>query len=450
MKSWKKRWKSELDAVIPDLREDVKRQPIVTGAPHPKRPNKKLLWGGLGGLGGLAAVVCVVLLCVLLPPKPAAASPQAYVFLYEINPAVTVSTDSHGTVTGVAAANADADIVLGNDRSAQMVGKSVAEALTWYTDRAVQLGYLDPFARSAVRLSACEQGVETLAAAKNALVEYFTEHGIYAAVADVSLPLDAFTERCGMTAASVTALVEQTTGGTTSYRDRRVEGATPDELQTIYREGVMTDGLAQATHDLLNDNFTRIEQNAADIERLVALYDTIYNHPDNPSVLGGDYWVVKMFYGDALTGEFAVLMGQMADALTQYENDYGVKIDSAFDLKRAADSYLAVSLSDLRKILQNFTDGVLYVYGSVLSQIMDAVGIGSQTLNALLQVPDTVEAYLSKANEAVAVETEYRLDKYADVYNAERDAVAADEYQRFVASVTSEYGSLDAFYAAQK
>ena len=87
----------------------------------------------------IAAVIAVTIILAVIPRGNG-----RFAFTLEINPAVTFITDGDGKVEKVASSNRDADIILSDGETASaMTGKSLAEAVAVYTDRAAMLGYLD-------------------------------------------------------------------------------------------------------------------------------------------------------------------------------------------------------------------------------------------------------------------------------------------------------------------
>ena len=153
MRSWKKMWKDELDALPPvgrqvlDAPSPAVCDEVTVNADGSLTRKKKILAFTLPP-ALVAVVLAVVLVCVFLLPVRDAV--QRYAFMLEINPSVTVVTDADGTVTGVAATNADADIVLADGVAESMLGKPVGDALVIFADRAAMLGFIDTEGESAV------------------------------------------------------------------------------------------------------------------------------------------------------------------------------------------------------------------------------------------------------------------------------------------------------------
>ena len=209
MRSWKRMWKDELKA-LPPLSDRV------AGSPRPETESevrvmpdgtltrkKKALAFALPP-AVVAVVLAAVLLCVFLLPASKAA--ERFVLMLEINPAVAVVTDADGTVTDVAAANADADVVLAGGTAEKMTGKG----------------------ESAVRLTACEGSSAVIEEAELALEEHFMERGILSLVVTAEASAREFAEACGVAAAdTLDAVADLIAGVSDLFRARGAEDRRP-------------------------------------------------------------------------------------------------------------------------------------------------------------------------------------------------------------------------------
>lgn len=453
MKSWKKRWNEELDKIAPELREDIKNAPFPGNVYiQSDGRNTAILSRNKSKIIAVAAffalIVCVLIACFLLfKPK----NKDSFLFEIEINPSVCLSTDENGKVTGVIATNADADTILSAEGAKKnIVGKDIDDAVTYYTDYAVKLGYLDASTSgSAVRISACGSD-ELLEKSKSALENYFTSNGIFSVVIPELIDESEFAERCGLSFDSAEKMVKFITEATPLYTERSAEGLTLPEMQSFYKKNVLDGSLLDLTQRNLTENLERIRKNAVDIGNLCDLYSRIYRHEDNPATLLKDYWYVKNNYEATPTGEFSELMSAMDEALKNYETDYGVEITNYIQLQNAANSYLHLSVEYLEELLNNFTAKVFDEYSSVLKEIMNACGISDDTFDLLLRLPETAEEYYQKTVAAIQSEYEYRLDKYENVYNENRTPLSKNEYDEFISSILAEYGSLNEYWETLK
>lgn len=450
MKSWKKRLEEEFDAIVPELRADVKNAPIPVNAETQYNGGRTAVKSRRAVVSAVAvAVACLIALitclCLLLPKK----SGGAFMITIEINPAVSMLADGNGTVTSVIASNADADVILSADGVKQnIINKSVAEAAAYYTDCAAKLGYIDlENGGSAVRISGYGSGDAT-DKAKSAVEDYFLSKGVFVPVLAETVGKDAFSERSGVPSGADGDMAKFITESKTLFSDREAQGRSLEELQAAY--GSNKNLQVFVTYEL-SVNLDKITKNAEDIQNLVGLYFGIANHEDNPapSILKG-YWEVKKYYGDKLEGEFAALVAEMDAALQDYKEDYGVEITSIFQLQSVANSYIGVSLERVAELIENFSYEVFNELSAGLSEIMAAAGIATENLSSLVKIPQTAEEYFDKTASLLRTEFNYRTDKYENIYGAQREPVTRAEYDGFVENIVSQYGSLENYWQAVK
>jgi len=261
MRSWKKRWKDELDAVISPLSDTVKNTPIPVseevkteedrGKFHFKEwilAHRNRVFGGVATALASVVALCIILPNVFLnpsngdgggdvPPVPTPVSMPTAVLL-EINPRVVFSVDADGEISAVVAMDADADVILSDEtRMAQMQGKTLKEGVQVFVDYAARLGYLDFEMGSAVRLSGEDQ--TTVESASTELETYFRAKGAYTAVVRETLALDEFCERAGLeNAQDMGALTQELEKKPSLYSEREAEGKSEEELKTLYSQFV--------------------------------------------------------------------------------------------------------------------------------------------------------------------------------------------------------------------
>ena len=202
MKSWKKRWREELDDAIPTLRQDVKDASMlhVQKSERPSfkawlKTHKTRFFTGLATCCA-AVIAAVVALPYLLPPPTV--ERQAGAYFVEINPRAMFVVNDEGKIENVAAVNADADVILSSSvRVDNIIGKTPEEGIQVFVDYAAQLGYLDLDNHAAMRLSGCGNQ-EKLEKTTSALQKYFCKKGVLAAVVSENVSLQVFCERTGL------------------------------------------------------------------------------------------------------------------------------------------------------------------------------------------------------------------------------------------------------------
>ncbi|MCM1290132.1 MAG: hypothetical protein NC132_05245 [Corallococcus sp.] len=452
MKSWKKRWKDELDEITPALRDDIKNTPISTTENIDNNGgNTAVLSISKQKLIPIAAaafalLLCAVLLCVLLI-KPNN-SYRDFLFTLEINPAVTMSADEDGIVTGVIASNADADIILSDESVRnQIKGKSIDEAVTYYTDYAAKLGYIDLEQKgSAVRISGLGDE-DFLGKAQTALETYFTDKGLFVVVIAENVNNDEFCLRSGITAENAAKFIKDST---VLFSDRTAENLSLQDLQSLYNKLVVENKLFDYVTESLSGNIERIIKNAEDIQNLSQLYFTILNHADNPIKMLGDYWTVKKLYGNTLSGEFAKLMSEMETALENYKADYGVEITGVTQLTDAANSYLKIPASNIATLLESFSFDKFKELSSDITEILEITGLITSDFANYLQAPQSLAEYVEKTSALIKSEYKSRLETYENLYNKYRPPIEKTDYDSFIESTVQQYGSLNAYWQAIK
>lgn len=453
MKSWKNRLKDEIDKIVPELSDEVKNAPIPVnyetmdnGGNTVALIRKKPVI--ITATAIFLALLCAIIACIyIFKPK----NGDIFMFTVEINPAVCIVTDGDGKVTGVSSVNVDADVILSADGIKQnIIGKTADEAIVFYTDLAARLGYIDFSGyNSAMRVSVCgsKDAQKLLNKTHIALKDYFTNKGVFVAVLTESVSKDELAVRGDVPhALPVADMADLVFNRKTLYADREAEGASIEEIRAFYRETVLKNGLVDIVGNSLKDNIEKLKANAADIQRLFGLYQEIYSHEDNPAMLLKDYWEVKKYYGDALTGEFALLINEMDAALIKYEADYGVKITSSAELLEAVRSYASISFEQLSAFLENFSFELFEKFSAELSEIIKITGILPDSVLWLLELPETVGEYSAKMLSALSSEYAVRTENYADIYSMPREPLTTESYEGFISAIEEKYGSLEDYW----
>lgn len=458
MKSWKKRWKSEIDAITPELSKEVKDAPIPVNTEVTQNAgNAAVLSLNRNKIIAIAAVFAALIialitcLCVLLPAKKSG----GFLFTIEINPAVSMAADENGKVTAVTASNADADVILSADGVKQnIIGKSMQDAAVYYADCAAKLGYINFSEKgSAVRISGYSDGGanEYLNSSASALKSYFTERGAFAVVLSEEVTKEEFCTRSGVSGfASLQEGINSLSSQKVLFAERQAEGLEIEELKNLYNDSVVNGKLISVVEESLQDNLEKLKKNADDIGELISLYYEIYSHDDNPAALLKDYWEVKKYYGDKITGEFAILVGRMDTALEEYKKEYGIEITNIVQLQKAAASYAVVSVERLAEMLENFSLELFNSVSSEISEIMRLAGIAQDEIISLLELPESAEEYFTKVHGVLEAEYNDRLKKFADSYENKLPPVSQEDYQSYLAQIESEYGSLAQFWESKK
>lgn len=267
MKSWKKRWLTELDEKIPSLSKEVKDAPIYTAPQPQKQPFSLKAWIKAHKQRFTAALAtctaAVVTLSVVLPialqrtpgmpgggglSASASSSVITYtptVLCLEINPKAVFSVSKDGIVTDVVATNNDADVILSNPaRVAEMEGKTAKEAVKVFVDYAAKLGYLNLNEQSAVRLTEYQNETAYETDVVGELETYFKSQGAMIVVCQDTLSGEAFYERAGLAETldktqGLDGLMQGLPNMAELYTSREAEKKTSEnELQELYEQFV--------------------------------------------------------------------------------------------------------------------------------------------------------------------------------------------------------------------
>jgi len=442
MKNWKTQWKAELDEVTPKLRKDVADSPInavqTSSAAQDKPTSFFRRKPFMYGTSAAVAVVLIVVLCVTLI-VPSNGKNTSYAFAVEINPAVALSADANGKVTGIVASNADADVILSDSAAVkEQIGKSVEDVVKWYVDKAAMLGYLDLSNTSAVRITAVRGGDNLLNNISSVLENYFMDLGVRSFVVSDIVDAKTFCQRCNLDA-------PENIKGLTSYisslepvlRNRGAESMTEEQIRQRYREYITADSFVEGVCNYLNGQIDKIAQNERDINALTELNEQIKNHVDNSLSL--DYWTLKLLRTEG-SQTLDELLAQMESALLKYNQTYGTSISGSWQLESIAAAYKILSADDLRVILQNFTADFLKQNISLLSTIMQTVSV-NDLFAGLTALPDNASDFVAKVHDILTIECVSRENRFSEVYNETRDKISVSDYNQFKQDLINEYGS---------
>lgn len=469
MKSWKKRWQEELDSAIPALSEEVKNEPIEVREKivqeetvSPKKPWYTMLFATPRRLascisGCIVAVVVAggALYFALRPQQPITQTSNddsvpptktmAGLISIEVNPQAVFSVDENGKVTAVMAANADADVVLSENRSAEMQGKTVEEAVEIFVDYTAKLGYLDLSEPDAVRVTACEED-ERLASVGEALKEYFCEKGAYIAVAEETVGIEDFCARTGLVVTETVEMLSESVKNLPDlFFERSAQGKNVEELQTLYREYVSEEKIKGMLEKSLNEGVEKVEQRKADLEAIDALSNEILAHKDNGIFLHKDYWAL-MKEAEPLTEALQALCMEMTAKLAVYKERYGKEIDSLLTIASEKLDCASQEWVNIWKGLTDFTMDAFRQYFTLFTDSLKALKIDIAWLSELYQTPKDISEYLSRTQLYTEKLFAERAADYREKYEAARETVTATEYESYMAQIVAEYGDLSKYW----
>ena len=402
----------------------------------------------------LAAVLAVTMIAGLWKGGAGDPLPQEKLVsacTLEINPAVMFLVDENQQVTAVKALNADADVLLSEEGTADaMIGKPLSEAAVAYADRAFRLGYIDPEkTENAVRLSHTETAGDTATVAQ-ALRGYFCEKGIFSAVLEKTLDKASLSTLVGADGdLSVRELSEKVTGLSALYGERSLAGRSAEELKAEYRTKVEETYLYSLTLARLAENAARLNRCATLLLRISDLNTQIMFHDGNPMLLLKDYWSVRDSRKTSEDEEFNALMRETEQALANYETAGGRAIGSFSELRETASDYAALQerYGNIQEIVSSLPATQFYKYAPSLIGILRSAGVDVSRLETLLSIPATAEEFIERLRLSLADTAGQRLADYAAAYGTARDPLSEEDYNARLARLTEKYGSLEDFWA---
>ena len=456
MKSWKKQLKDELNATVPELKEEVKNAPIITAQEDASyiRSGDVLVKRKIGILTYCAVVAILVIAIAFMAifgvfaPEPIL---DRYVFSLEINPAVSFVTDKEGNVKSVKALNEDADVVLSNESALnKIIGAPLSEAVVVYTDCATRLGYLDlTLTQNAVRLSSSSDTDKNLiATTSDSLRNYFMTNGIYVAVIEDVISAQDLSKRMGISGVkTLSDLTKKVLSLSVNYGERNIATANEEQLKSIYETYVVGTQLFDFVRGELLDNVNSIIRNAQMLSQIGICSYNIMMHKDNPfNPIPADYWTIKKYPNAQYSAEFSELMNEMESLLAEYENTFGASIGSLADLTSATNAYASLSGIDFEDLFKNLTANGFLALAENFVGILKNIGSDVATFETLLNTPKTSEEYVAQMKTALGKIFDYRAERYLDIYEAKREQITSADYDAFINGIVEEYGSLDNFW----
>lgn len=478
MKNFKKLLNDEFEAASPELSEEVKNAPIITGKEAFEietaarygntvaAESKRKLYIGAAFIAVLIALVFAVLAATGTFNNGGVTIKTDYVFAYEINPAVAFVTDENGVVKNVSSLNKDADVVLSDEETANKIKNVPLEtAVVTYTEAVAKLGYLDikksetKESLSAVRISFAESADKIISSVKSSLEGFFKSHGIFSAVVDDKVDVKElcsrvnveYDENGGLKALSDTLETENNT-----YYGKVNKNATEAEIKDLYENEIVGSDILDIVRGGLIENLNKIKKNAEMIKNICDLNNEIMAHADNPirfGKLAADFWTLKRLYGldYDYSEEFSALMSETNLAVEEYKEYFNKELESSDDLEEAGNVYKnlgGVFGTGIEAILKNFTSEDFIVSPDKFISLLKLIGIDVSDIESIINsVPTTVEKYIAEMKSAVLMLKTARYEKFSAVYEEARNEITTADYDEYIDRIISSYGSLTNFWA---
>ncbi len=434
MRRLKKRWIKELDAALPELRDDVRACPLPKTQGEPKKqPLRRPLIYSLSALGSLACVLVICLAVIFGTPTDSPVVPDDTFKLgavtVEINPSVAFLTDKDGTVTRVLSLNEDADVILSDsEREAALLNIPLADAVKTFVEYSAKSGYLSLTAPDAVRIRATADIEETwLDGSVLALENYFTEKNISAVVVSDMVEIDNFGLLLGLPdVQSKDDLATWAENRATHYIDSKIENIAPEDFAGEYRETVVDsifkNNLSAFVESYVNDTLSLQQANLSMISYALCNYWEAEKNGIPP-------------YAPSKEDAQALII-EMKEMLRLFEENYGIQIENADDLSEAS-----ALIGDL---LSNF----LTLWDADVLAALDMIeecglSVKENVRRLLTDVPSDRESYLALTKEAYQHKYE-ELEKTGKAeFESEREEVDREKLHE---DLLGEWGSLENFF----
>lgn len=456
MRSFKKKWMSELDSKLPPLREDVLNEPIP---PKPASElSEKTPTAPFGSrrlriiAGALAVFLLAVGLIPLLRGMSGGVSDKtgvAYPLTVEINPAVTFLVGEDGNVTAAKALNADADVILSSDGfSEAVIGKSAEEAVNCFVDFAARLGYL-PDEGGAVRLTTCTAEAEqSVSALRDSVESHLCEDGILALVFNKTLSNSEYGALNGVEESAEQGITESINGLSRLFCERDIEKLTSDALAEKYNGLAAVDQLISEVVSSILEQIGDIAAMYRDLFGIVSQNKLIIVNPHNPIVLGDrDYWSV-IASDKELSPQIKERTDDMAELLENFSANYGITVDSADALSDLTDKFFSLGIDDIEAFFESpDVDSIFSVFDNLL-ELLELIGKDVTEYRMAMKIPETPEEF-REMSEAALNKMFIRLDKGKED-KPDKEQITDSGLKDFIDGIMNSHGSADEFWDSQK
>lgn len=471
MENWKKQWKTELDAVIPNLDEKVLNAPI----PQPEKvvavKEKKKFRFSRGFIGGLisSCAVCVLSLVIAfsgiipatngslgagtgdnsdgsgsssdigggndggsgeIPNGGAVTTFKSAMATVEINPTVTFVMDENGTVTDVLAGNVDADVILSDaDAINSMKGKEFKVAVKSFVEYATTLGYLDANGSDVVRISSTgDFEDEWLDGATTEISAYFNNNNIKSPLISEKVDYNTFKNRCNLgDFDDIDELYDWAKDALELFTYREMSGKNNDEMLEYYKTNIMAGLIKDEIIDEIGDY----------VEDFAELSAMLIEFPE--------YWTKK----DLTTDETELdKIEEIDEMFSELEEDYGVVIENAFEYLELANKLSTLNTMDfITTITEMIANGN---FSGALAEIKNNLGITS--FDEFEEIPTEVTDLMDRMTDAFGKKHGKMKKENEGKIHDEREEFDYDDFMQGVHDkIENEFGgSYDDFFNDNK
>lgn len=455
MKSWKRRLKSELDALAPSVEkvcgENV--NPEKRRGFFAERKNLAYAFSCVAALAVIAIVLCV---CLIPGVSDSPSVDKSACFAVEINPKAIFTADSDGNTENIVSLNGDADVVLGdgqNSLRSRLLGKPINEAIVSYIDEAAKLGFIELDTLSAIKISASDDESDSLSSVKTDAENYFKSKGFSTLVADDKITAAEMLSLCGEKDGDLYSFLNS---ASYLYAERAAEDSS--DMTALYKN----DFVHGQIKTLLTETVRSLEEVTEILSEMVDLNEKIKDDDDNPLtsylflIFNCDYWTIKTVNPEITDDDFLALIAKMDGLNARYETLCGQKISSEAELKSvkfyldAAVSALPMDL--LKKFASDVSDADFDYYFDTIIDIIEKTSLKdyADDIEEFIKTPEDKKAFLEKVSSVYASVRSLRETNHSVIYDSHRDALSDEDYAEAIKKVVTEYGSLSSFFDSKK
>ena len=458
----------ELDKLMPSMSAKVKNAPVLTKSEQVEKsrhkidviPQKRKNASRPFIYGAIAAVLVIAIaLSIIIPATmgggetPVPVYEAGYLRL-DINPSVELIYDKDLRVTAVKSANGDADVLLSEELRKSVSGKTVDEAAAMIADEAGKLGYILPESENAVRITVVSnsdsQQDKVITKTTAAIETNFMQKGILCAVVAVKEDADYLAGLYGTAADDLKSAVESVAAKADSYFEQLAASNTSalEELRSYYEKEVF-----EYLRDLLKAECSRISRTRELLHQAQELNDEIKRYTVSIiALLGIDYWGVISTDDWKDDVQLADMCNRMTAVLADIEKLREDAVDNSADLLKLILAYdLFIDEEWIEEIGNATIDELKGCMNDILDELEKLnIEITAAVQNAISAIPESVAEFLDGTQTVIDGMRSELEEIYLAYYEEDRPAYTAEDYDSFYMQITTEYGSLEAYWQARE
>ena len=274
---------------------------------------------------------------------------------------------------------------------------------------------------------------------KSSLESYFKQKGVLFAVVEEQTSEQSFKQKWDLGDASLSDAIGQMD---TLFVQRDIDGKNEEQLKTHFKDKLNDNEVSEFLYDSLDKAIDVVSEKSSDTLALVLQNYLIMTSPYNP-LLMLDYWTVKNSDVNCYYDEFNDLMKDMESLLSRYENKYNESINSLDELTALSLRYSQDNVDKLTAIFNGFSIDNFIREVDALSDVLEGIGVDFSFATSL---PENEEEYIQKTSERLNGQFHSKKDKNKQKYETDRNVVSQNDYDDFISSIKSEYGSLEKYW----